>query len=228
TLKAITFDVFGTLLDWEGGLEPAVKDVLKEAGSQASSNAFLANWRNRQLEFSMMNTLVERRHEKFTSITRRALVSTCRAMKVRLTKDAEAKLTGAWFSLPPFPDARHALSRLKTQFKLAPLSNGDRAMLAKALKVARFNFDAIIAADMIGAYKPSPKVYLTAAEILKLPPSSILHASGNQFDVYGAKLAGLKVAWVNRRAAALEEWGIQPDLEVNSLTHLADKLLPEP
>jgi len=195
----------------------ALKDMASE------TERFLETWRSKQLQYTMVSTLLGKRHLGFAEITRRALLYTMRSLGLQDSGEA-AGLVEAWDDLEPYPDVPGPLGQLKRKYRLAMLSNGDLASLRKLEHKLGVAFDSIISADTAKSYKPSPTIYTLAVKKLKLRPSSILHVAGSSFDWIGAKALGMRVAWVNREKLPTDEWEFRPDLVVEDFTELVTNL----
>lgn len=218
-VRALAFDVFGTLFD-VSGLREVAASLLKDP------EGFVNLWRSKQLEFTFLLTLMGR-FATFSDITRRALASTAHKFGVRFAPDQVEALMRTWEELPIFPDVLPTLKDLHTRYVLAVLSNGETPSVRDMLRrggLDRF-FPEVICADEVGAYKPSPRVYARAADRLALSLHEILLVSSNAFDVLGAKSAGMAVCWVNRDGGALDDLGIRPDLEVRSMVEIPSTLV---
>lgn len=228
-VKALMFDVYGTLFSWEG-LEEAVGQMFRQKGVRVDPRAFNLFWRNRQLQYSMFNTLIDKGFEPFFSLTRKALRSAAAFHSVALTDEEEAQLTTVWLDkIEPYPDVLEGLKELKKLgYTMALLTNGNQEMVRIGVvdRLARmgFSFDACFTADMWGVYKPHPALYLNSVSKLGLQPREALHVCRMQFDVFGAKAAGLQVAWINRAKEPLEAFGLSPDFTASDLQELV-KLL---
>ena len=182
------------------------------------------SWRERQLRYTQLSNLLEKGHEKFSTLTRKALMHTSNHFSLKLEKTALEALEQVWFNLKPFPEVEEVLRELKKSYKLVVLSNGDRDQLKKATRVMKVPFDLIVSAEMSRAYKPSPRIYSMALKLLKLKSSKVLHVAGNQNDVLGAGSAGLKTVWVNRKKEQLDESGRKPDYETVDFKELISKV----
>jgi 2-haloacid dehalogenase len=126
--------------------------------------------------------------------------------------------------LRPFPEVPEALQRLARRYKLVILSNGDRDMLEGAKPYLEHTFDATISVQEAGYFKPHRKTYETAARILGLSEMECMHVANHAFDCIGAKAAGMRAAFIDRRARPFGQTQHQPDLIVKSMTELADIL----
>jgi 2-haloacid dehalogenase len=107
-------------------------------------------------------------------------------------------LNRAWHRLAPWPDVIEGLSRLKRRYIVAPLSNGNVALLTNMAKSAALPWDCVLSAELAGRYKPDPRAYQKAAELLRLPCSKVLMVAAHVSDLRGARAAGLRTAFVAR------------------------------
>lgn len=128
-----------------------------------------------------------------------------------------------------YPDARPALERLRPHFRLAVVSNADDDHLHHALSENNLEFEFVLSSEAAQSYKPRAPIFRRACALLGLPPEQVLYVGDSpMMDVLGARHAGLRVAWLNRRGLALPEKVPPPDLEVADLMTLADILLESP
>jgi len=188
---------------------------------------FGAIWRSKQLEYSFLSTILCR-YRTFWDLTGRALDYAAAHTGTKVTPAARKRLMEAWLKPTPFPDTRESLQRLGTVHSLGILSNGTPRMLREGLKHTQLAscFTSVLSANAVKAFKPAAAVYRSAADALALAPSSILFVSSNGFDVIGAGRFGFKVCWINRRKGLLDPLGYRPNLEVETLSQLADRLCP--
>lgn len=213
-MRALAFDLFGTLLDTS-----AIERELR--GMVPDPTGFAAAWRGKQLEDAFLLTAMGR-FLPFSEVTDRALRHVAARQGVALDDKVVDRLMAAWTTLPPFPDAREALKVLGSRYTLAVLSNADPEVLETALHNAglREVVQVLVSAAEVRALKPSPKVYAHGAKRLGLPMEEVALVSSNGFDAIGAKAAGMRAIWVNRSGAPLDDLGLAPDLEVRSLADL--------
>ena len=218
-IAAIVFDAYGTLFDL-AAIERACAAVTDDAAALAGL------WRAKQLEYSWLRSLMGR-YADFAAVTAEALDYALAGLPHTPSGQERRRLLDAWLSLDPFPDVPAALARLRAR-PLAILSNGSPAMLAAAVRHAGLAdaFEHLLSVDAAGAYKPDPRVYALAPAALGVPAANILFVSANGWDVVGAKASGFTVAWCNRAGRARETHGPGADLEVASLEHLAEIVLP--
>jgi len=188
-IKYLTFDVYGTLFDWYGTLYEILKKEVQEPSN------FLKEWRDLQLKLTMINTLLGKEYRSFDEITKISLSYTLKKYNLRLK---EEELLLAWRNLKTFKDVDSNLKILSKNYEIALLSNGDLESLKLLSKKLPIKISSIISAEDSKAYKPSPKIYEKALELLKAKKEEVLHISSHQMDVWGAKSFGLKCVWVNR------------------------------
>lgn len=226
SIRALTFDLFGTVLDLGGSLTPAIGRFLAEKGCSTDPAQFWQQWRYRQRIEQYQDSLVMLGHSGYLETARRAFVYVLRLNRVEPTTAEVEQFMRAWQQLKPFPDVVAALPRLASEFRLVALSNGDRSFLdhlvANRIKI---DFDEVISVDVFGVFKPHPAVYRGAARILGLEPNEVMMVSSNSFDVMGARMCGNRGAFVNRYALPYEETPYVPDVTVKDFAQLADALV---
>ena len=229
-MKALLFDVFGTLVDWRSGVAREAEAHLAPLGYKLDWRKFAEAWRM-QYEPGMEEVRSgEIPFSKLDFIHRRMLERILPAFAVgKLPESVAASLTHAWHRLDAWPDVRQAFDKLRRNFLLAPVSNGNISLMVDLARRNDLRFDAILGAEIAGDYKPKPRVYLSAAEAFDLKPEYCLmvSAASHTGDILGAKAAGLKVASIARPQeypGALAEPEVPVDLKANDLIDLAAQL----
>ena len=221
-VKALTFDLFGTVLDLSGSLTPFIARFLEAKGARVAPARFWEQWRHRQRLEQYQDNIMMLGHSGYLETARRAFVYVLALNQIQATKEEVKKFMPAWQELSPFPEVVPGLEKLKTRFKLVALSNGEPQFLDHLAKNRiRWNFDEVISVQVAGAFKPHPGVYLRAASLLGLEPAECLMVSANSFDVMGARACGFRGAYVNRYQLPFEDTPFQPDLVVKDFTELA-------
>jgi 2-haloacid dehalogenase len=218
-VKALTFDVFSALYDWETPVRAALQPFIGQR-PPAEQAEFIRTWRTKQLTYSLYGTLLGGPHVKFAELTRRALRYSAQLFHVTLSAAEEGRLVELWGHVDLFPDCPAPLRTLKKRYPLALLSNGDEQQLASLARRSAIPFDRIISAEQAHAYKPDPRVYRTALRLLRLPARAVLHIAGSPFDSVGAKGVGMKVVWINRGGGPHDDWPLRPDAEIRQLGEL--------
>ena len=227
--SAMSFDCYGTLIDWEAGILAALHPWLEASGLAISDEEILA-------AFSEAEPQAERAGPEalYPQILRAVVNRMARTLGIEanvVVREGLANSVGNW---PAFPDSAEALGRLKRRYKLIILSNVDRASIARTRQLLGVEFDAVYTAQDIGSYKPDPRNfdYLLshAKSDLGLAPHQILHVAQSLFhDHVPAQAKGLATCWIDRRAA--KQGGgatkqpavpITPDFRFESLAELAE------
>jgi 2-haloacid dehalogenase len=224
-VHTLMFDLYGTVVDMQGGLTAAVTPYLKDKGWHGPPDAFVTWWRRTHFENSMIDALLHRDHTPYREIGRRALSYTLERAGIEHTQDEVRALVAEIERLKPFPDVVEALGKLKQRFQLTILSNGDADMLEAAKPHLGIEFDRIISVAEAGSFKPHVATYRTAAEVLGSAPDTILFVANHAFDCVGAKAYGMRTCFVDRRKRPFGDWPYQPDLMVADFAELADTLL---
>ncbi|MGE5337859.1 MAG: haloacid dehalogenase type II [Gemmatimonadota bacterium] len=201
-LKALVFDVFGTVVDWREGVARDLAAFLARHGVGAADPRSLADaWRKRyqpameecrsgRRPFTRLDVL---HRENLEAVLRDAGVDVGAAPPGELDE-----LNRAWHRLDPWPDAVPGLQRLKARYIIAPLSNGNVSLLLNMAKRAAIPWDAILGAEIAGAYKPQPQAYLRTADILGLRPDEVCLVAAHNGDLGAARACGLRTAFVPR------------------------------
>jgi 2-haloacid dehalogenase len=223
-VHVLMFDLYGTVVDMQGGLTAAVTPLLEAKGWNGRPDALVTWWRRTHFEYSMIDALLHREHTPYREIGRRALTYTLERAGIPHTQDEVKQLVAKIETLQPFPEVVAALTRLKQHYQLVILSNGDPDMLENARPHLGVEFDRIISASAAGSFKPHVATYRTAAELLGLAPDAILFVASHAFDCVGAKAYGMSTCFVDRRKRPFGQWPYQPDLIVSDFNELAEKL----
>lgn len=223
-IKVLMFDLYGTLVDMQGGLVQAVTPYLKAKGWKGKPDAFVTWWRRTHFENSMIDALLHREHTPYREIGRRALSYTLERAGIVSTEDEVSGLVAAIETLRPFKDVVPALRILKGRYQLVILSNGDPDMLEAARPYLGVEFDRMISVAEAGSFKPHVATYRTASELLGLPPDAVMFVANHPFDCVGAKAYGMNTCYVDRRKRPFGDWPYQPDLVVSDFAELAARL----
>lgn len=223
-VKALMFDLYGTVVDMQGGLTQAVTPYLKSKGWSGRPDALVTWWRRTHFENSMIDALLHREHTPYREIGRRALSYTLERAGIPYTREEVLALVSEIERLKPFPDVVAALEKLKRRYPLVILSNGDPDMLEAARPHLGVEFDRIISVAEAGSFKPHVATYRKACELIGLPPDCFLFVANHAFDCVGAKAYGMRTCFVDRRKRPFGEWQYQPDLVVADFAELATTL----
>ena len=218
-IRVATFDCYGTLIDWEGGLGSFLYDLALRNGERDLSPGQDLRTRWEEIQFQ----LVQGPYRPYKQVLAESLRSFCAELGYRYD-DAEGEaLVRSMRSWQPFPDTHPALSRVRRAgVRLVIVSNTDADILEHSLRHLRVPFDATVTAEDCQAYKPSPVVFRRALQRVGEPAERILHvAFGFKYDNGPAKQAGMRTAWINRHAEARPA-GEAPDHEWRDLWGLAE------
>lgn len=215
--KGFVFDAYGTLFD--------VHSVV-EAGREITQDpqALSLVWRQKQLEYTWLRALMGR-YEDFWQVNEAALRFAVRRLGIAASEAQLRRLMETYLSLAAFPEVETALARLKGR-PLAILSNGSPRMLEAAVRASGLgpHLRHVLSVDAVKTYKPSLAVYALGPQAMGIPAAEMLFVSANAWDVAGAKAYGYKVCWCNRMKAPMEELGLTPDLTVERLDQIPERL----
>lgn len=211
--KAIVFDLYGTLYD--------VHSVAQQCNVSypGQGTKISEMWRQKQLEYTWLRSLMGQ-YISFEQATHDALVYTCNHLELYLDETTCEVLCDAYLKLSPYPEVPDTLQRLKAMdLPLAILSNGSAFSIDSVVKNSGLQdyFSCLLSVERIGVFKPDPRVYTLACEVLSLPPSQILFVSSNAWDASGARHFGFDVCWINRGNNTFDELGVLPSYVVSGL-----------
>jgi 2-haloacid dehalogenase len=224
-IKVCMFDQYGTVVDMQTGLVEVATPFLKAKGWQGNPNSFVTWWRRTHFENSMIDALLHREHTPYRIIGERAVAFVMDRAGISHTQDDVHALVDAIVRLRPFPEVPAALDRLRTRYRLVVLSNGDPDMLEAAKPHHGVAFERVISVAVTNAFKPHVATYTKAAELIGVRMDQVLFVANHAFDCIGAKAAGMRTAFIDRRQRPFGETQYPPDLIVQSMTALADALI---
>ena len=217
----VTFDCYGTLIDWETGILAAFRPILSANGSRLGDAEILRLYS--ELEFEAESS----EYRPYKQVLREVVRGFGDRLGFAMTEEQQNSLPNSLANWIPFSDTVAALHRLKSRFKLGIISNVDDDLFATSARRLEIDFDYVITASQGRAYKPSLKIFRLAQSRLDIPPAQWLHAGQSIYhDVIPAKSLGISTVWVNRPSlrpgagAAKQALG-EPDVEVHSLADLA-------
>jgi 2-haloacid dehalogenase len=201
-VRVLLFDVFGTVVDWRSGVAREAAPLLRRhAAGAVDPLAFADAWRT-AYQPSMEEVRSGRRPFVRLDVLHREnleLVFTEFGIDFARIPDTELdELNLAWHRLDPWPDVVEGLTRLKAEFIIAPLSNGNISLMLDIAKRARIFWDVILGAEVAQAYKPAPEAYLRTADVLGLRPQQICLVAAHNSDLAAARKCGFETAFVAR------------------------------
>ena len=229
-VRALAFDVFGTVVDWRSTLIREGEALGRAKGVQVDWAAFAEAWRDgyrpaidrvRQGELPW-KTMDELHRMNLDDVLARFGVES-------LTESEKQDFNRVWHRLDPWPDAVAGLTRLKAKFTVATLSNGNVGLLVNMAKRAGLPWDLVLSSELIGHYKPDREVYLKAAALLGLSPGEVMMVAAHKYDLKAAADAGLRTGfvprpleWPNRRIDLSYEESF--DVNASDFRDLAEQL----
>lgn len=225
TIMICMFDQYGTVVDMQGGLRSVAAKFLQGKGWAGDPNAFVTWWRRTHFENSMIDALLGRDHMPYREIGHLSVRQVMDRAGIAHTEEEVRFLVASIERLTCFPEVPAALERLQGRWKLVVLSNGDPDMLEAAKPYHGIPFDAVISVAEANAFKPHRATYEMAAGKMGVALEHVLFVANHEFDCVGAKAAGMRTAFIDRRRRPFAAWPHQPDLIVSSMTELADLLL---
>jgi 2-haloacid dehalogenase len=233
-VRALVFDVFGTVVDWRTGIARETAQFLRRHGAgSVDPFAFADAWRagyqpamgevrSGRRAFTRLDVLHQ---ENLKSVLLKFGVDPATGSSAELQE-----LNLAWHRLDPWPDSIGGLTRLKSNYVIAPLSNGNIALLLNMAKRASLSWDAILGTEVVQAYKPAPDAYLRTAEVLGLRSEQICMVAAHNGDLAAARKCGMWTAFVPRPTehgpnqttdlSAEQDW----DVIAAGFNELADKV----
>ena len=224
-IKVCMFDQYGTVVDMQKGLTEVATPYLQGKGWTGRPDAFVTWWRRTHFENSMIDALLHTTHTSYREIGERAVDYTLERAGIAHTKAEVEALVEAIIRLQPFPDVPEALARLRGRYKLVVLSNGDPDMLEAAKAWHKVPFDEVISVAVAQSFKPHVVTYTKAAELLGVTMDQVLFVANHAFDCIGAKAAGMRTAFIDRRNRPFGATPHQPDIRVPDMASLADLMV---
>jgi 2-haloacid dehalogenase len=193
-VDALTFDCYGTLIDWETGLADAFRPILAAHGIEMDPEDVLARFARHEAKAEAGPYL------RYTDVLASGLRGVAGELGFTPTDDQVAAFSRSVEAWPAFPDSVDALAQLKRRFRLGVITNCDDDLFAASNRRLGVEFDWIVTAEQVGAYKPSEANFKLAFERLGLPRERIVHVAQSLFhDHVPAKRSGLTTVWINRR-----------------------------
>ena len=193
-VRALTFDVFGTLLDWRSTIARA----FRASGLKADAWELADDWRGRALAATQEVNEKQRAWETFDALHEVTLAELLDDRGLELPAEGRAALVGAWHELDPWPEVPAGLQALRRNRIVAALSNGNLALLVDLARHGDLRFDCLLSAELARRYKPEAEVYLTGVRLLGLEPGEVMMVAAHPFDLPGARAVGLRTAFIDR------------------------------
>ncbi len=198
-IKALIFDVFGTVVDWRTSIVNECQQLGNVKNIQIDWNIFADRWRSKYGPFMDKVRSGSIPWTNLDSLHRMALDELLTEFDVtNLSEGEKQNLNKVWHRLTPWPDAVSGLTKLKSNFIIGTLSNGNISLLVNMAKNAGLPWDCIFSAELARAYKPDPTVYKMAVSLLEKDPSEILMVAAHKGDLTAAQKVGLRTAYIPR------------------------------
>ena len=203
-VRALVFDVFGTVVDWRSGVIREIEGAAASVGASVDAPSMADEWRAGYPVAMERVRVGELPVQPVDALHRMILDGLLARYGLEgLSEEARAELNRAWHRLDPWPDVLEGLGRLKRRYIIATLSNGNVALLVNMARRAGLPWDAVLSAELFGHFKPDPEVYLGAARLLGLEAGEVMLVAAHPADLRGAAACGLRTAYVPRAL----EWG---------------------
>ena len=230
-VEALTFDVFGTVVDWRTGVIAEARRLSAARGVEGDWARLADAWRGLYAPYMGKVRLGELPWTNFDRLHRASLDEVLSDQGIDGFSDADKEeLTLAWERLPAWPDAVEGLRRLSARYTVSTLSNGNRSQQEGLIKFAGLPFERLMSAEDFRHYKPDPEIYLGAAAQLGVAPDRVLMVAAHKGDLRAAQAAGLRAAFVERPlekgAGGAADMLPDPesDVQARSFTDLAGQL----
>ena len=218
---ALTFDCYGTLIDWETGILAGLRSVLRQRGIEPPDDELLERYAASEASTEAGP------YQRYREVLARGLLDVARAYGIEPTVAELAAFGGSVVDWPAFPDSPDALARLAERFRLGVITNCDDDLFAASNRRLGATFDWIVTAEQVGSYKPSERNFEIAFARIDVPRQRVLHVAQSLFhDHLPARRFGLSTVWVDRRHdrpgfGATPPAEAKPDLTVPDMESLA-------
>src|SRR5215210_2066808 len=218
---ALTFDCYGTLIDWETGIDRALREALGPSAGDMHTDELLERYAVHEAEIERGPYL------RYRDVLSEAARRLARDLGTEMTDDAAARFGGSVGDWPAFPDSAAALKRLSTRYRLGVITNCDDDLFASSRPRLGVDWDWVVTAQQVGSYKPNPRNFEFAFETIDVPRTRILHVAQSLFhDHVVAKRLGMSTVWINRRhdrpgSVATPATDATPDLEFPDMASFA-------
>ena len=230
-VKALTFDVGGTVLNWHATISKATAELGGKRGITTDWPAFTNDWRPKALTTMIGERPGELANMNFDGVHRYTLEQVLAEKGIEGFSDEDKQeLTMAWHRLSPWPDSTGGIERLRKKYTVSTLTILTRSIIEDVSRAAPFTWDHVFSCEEINVYKPRPLAYRTGAERIGMAPEQCMMVACHNFDLRAAQAVGFRTAFIRRP----QEWGPQPppepdpdpslDMVADDINHLADQL----
>ena len=222
SISAITFDLYGTLLDLEATFVPAFAGFLQDRRPDLDASELVRTWEWVYLHEGMVDTFLGGPRTPFEQLRRITLSQLFSRVGIEHSRDDIEDLLGNRVTPALFPDVVEALTALRERYTLSVLSNGDLAVLERIVTSLEIPVHHTISVEQAGCYKPDQRVYRKAMELLSVDSGNALHVAAHAWDIRAAKVAGMNGAYIDRHSTPYAPFTEErPDIETTNLPELA-------
>ncbi len=216
----MSFDCYGTLIDWEEGIWNTINKILARRGGINKGRESILSL------YAQIESRAEEEYKPYKEILKEVMGEIGRVLGIELEEEEKYALVKSIPNWPAFSDTRDALMRIKEDFRIAIISNVDNDIIEETIKNLGVNFDFIITAEMAKAYKPDLRVFKYAKDIMQVDKSNWFHTAQSIYhDIIPAKKLGVKTAWIKRRGfGATPPANAKADFNFLSLEDLANNI----
>jgi 2-haloacid dehalogenase len=199
-IKALIFDVFGTVVDWRQTLTKRLNSFLPKELSEFELEKFAIEWRKGYSDYINEFNNNKQSWQKIDDIHKRKLIQLLKDFKLinLMNESSINKLNKIWHQLDPWEDSVEGLSLLKNKYSIGTLSNGNFSLLLNMSKYSKLPWDFIFSGDIFLKYKPNKYVYKKATEYLGLNTNEVMLVAAHENDLLAAEMSGLKTAYIHR------------------------------
>ncbi len=231
SVKALFFDVFGTVVDWRSSIIAELEEFGRKKGFTADWSVFADDWRGLYQPSMDAVRKGDREWRNLDTLHRESLITLISRHNITGLQEEEIDhLNKAWHRLDPWPDSVEGLDRLKKKFILNTMSNGNVSLLVNMARRANLPWDLVLGVEPVRAYKPLPQSYLGNAKLVSLEPQQIMMVAAHNDDLATARTLGFHTAFIRRPT----EYGPQQtndlkaesdwDIVTDSMIEVADAL----
>ncbi|HET9849659.1 MAG TPA: haloacid dehalogenase type II [Candidatus Dormibacteraeota bacterium] len=219
-ITVLAFDVFGTVVDWRGGVIAELDRLADERGLSINSGVVADAWRKGARVVLDRVARGETPYTVLDDVHRSVLDGFAEEFSLTdLSESDRQRLVSTWHRLPAWPDAVEGLTRLRSQYILTTLSNGGMAHQVDVARFAHLHFDCILSTELVKTYKPNPRVYELVPSLLRVRPEEAMMVASHPYDLAAAASQGFRTAFVRRP----KEWGTgkseEPNFPVDIAAH---------
>jgi len=220
--KLITFDTYGTLIDWESAIVAYVADALQKKEETIDPKVFYRVW-----YYGYAYPAVKGLYMPYRKLLQRTFQQALEAHRIPVSHDDGAGLGDAMAAAEPFADTVVAMNRLKAKYRLATISNSQDDIICHAVEKMENPFEFVITADTTHTYKPNPALFELVMAKAGVSPAETIHVAQSQYvDLPTSVPMGMRTIWINRQGQKLLPETPAPHAELRSMAELADLLAP--